>query len=47
MTALGLSPALLAIGTAYFLTTMLPAVQPRWREIDKRTPLAERESVSP
>ena len=36
ITAIGLSPALLAIGTAYFLTTMLPAVQPRWREIDKR-----------
>jgi len=34
--AVGLSPALLAIGTAYFLTTMLPAVQPRWREIDER-----------
>ena len=47
VTALGLSPALFAIGTAYFLTTMLPAVQPRWREIDKRTPLVERESVSP
>lgn len=46
VTAIGLSPALFAIGTAYFLTTMLPAVQPRWREIDKRTPLAERESVS-
>ena len=46
VTAIGLSPALLAIGTAYFLTTMLPAVQPRWREIDNRTPLAERESVS-
>jgi len=46
VTAIGLSPALFAIGTAYFLTTMLPAVQPRWREIDKRPPLAERESVS-
>jgi MFS family permease len=44
--AIGLSPALLAIGTAYFLTTMLPAVQPRWREIDRRPARAsEAESV--
>ncbi len=47
VTAIGLSPALLAIGAAYLLTTMLPAVQPRWREIDDRTPLAERTPVSP
>jgi MFS family permease len=32
----GLSPALLAVGAAYFLVTMLPAVDPRWREIDRR-----------
>ncbi len=47
VTAIGLSPALLAIGTAYLLTTMLPAVQPRWREIDNRKPLEERAPVSP
>ena len=47
VTAIGLSPALLAIGTAYFLTTMLPAVQPRWREIDNRHPAGGTESVSP
>jgi MFS family permease len=32
----GLSPALLAIGAAYFAVTMLPALDPRWREIDQR-----------
>ena len=34
--SLGLSPALVAIGAAYFLATMLPAVRPRWRELDSR-----------
>jgi len=34
VTATGLAPALLAVGTAYFVATMLPAVQPRWRELD-------------
>jgi MFS family permease len=43
VTAIGLSPALLAVGTAYLLTTMLPAVQPRWREIDNREPLVVRD----
>jgi MFS family permease len=32
----GLSPALLVVGAAYFVVTMLPAVDPRWREIDVR-----------
>ncbi len=32
----GLSTALLLTGAAYFLVTMLPAVDPRWREIDRR-----------
>jgi MFS family permease len=36
VTAVGLAPALLACGAAYFLATMLPAVRPEWREIDKR-----------
>jgi MFS family permease len=34
--AVGLSPALLLIGAAYFVTTMAPAVQPRWKEMDDR-----------
>ncbi len=32
----GLSSALLIVGAAYFVVTMLPAVDPRWREIDRR-----------
>jgi MFS family permease len=32
----GVPPAMLAVGAAYFLVTMLPAVDPRWREIDRR-----------
>lgn len=32
----GLSPALLAVGAAYLAATMLPALQPRWRELDQR-----------
>lgn len=31
----GLSPALLVLGGAYLLATMLPALQPAWREIDR------------
>jgi MFS family permease len=33
---LGLSPALLLVGAAYLVTTMAPAVQPRWKEMDRR-----------
>ena len=33
---LGISPALLVIGGGYFLTTMAPVLQPRWRELDQR-----------
>ena len=32
----GLSVAMLACGAAYFLVTMLPAADPKWREIDHR-----------
>jgi hypothetical protein len=32
----GLPAALLVVGAAYFLVTMLPAVDPRWRELDRR-----------
>jgi MFS family permease len=32
----GLSFAMLATGAAYFVVTMLPAVDPRWREMDRR-----------
>lgn len=36
--AAGLVPALLACATAYLVATMLPAVQPQWREIDRGSP---------
>ena len=36
VTTVGLAPALLLVGTAYFVTTMAPAVQPRWKEMDDR-----------
>lgn len=42
---LGLSPALLITGAAYFAVTMLPAVDRRWREIDRR-PAREPAAVS-
>jgi MFS family permease len=32
----GLGVAMLACGAAYFVVTMLPAVDPRWRELDRR-----------
>jgi MFS family permease len=32
----GLTVAMLASGAAYFAVTMLPALQPHWREMDKR-----------
>jgi MFS family permease len=44
--ALGLSPALLLIGTAYFVTTMAPAVQPRWKELDLRPEPAARQNAA-
>jgi MFS family permease len=39
VTGLGLSPAVILVGLAYFAVTMLPAVDPRWREIDRRPEL--------
>jgi len=38
VTATGLAPALVLVGAGYFGATMLPAVQPRWREIDRAGP---------
>ena len=32
----GLGPAMLVAGVAYLAVTMLPAVDPRWREMDRR-----------
>jgi MFS family permease len=36
VTVFGLAVAMVAVGAAYFAVTMLPAVDPRWREIDRR-----------
>ena len=44
VTGLGIAPALLLVGGAYFVTTMVPAVRPRWRELDDRPPAAETSS---
>jgi predicted MFS family arabinose efflux permease len=44
VSGLGVSPALLLVGAGYLVTTMVPAVRPRWRELDARvapTPVAE------
>jgi MFS family permease len=35
VSATGLAPALVIVGAGYFAATMLPAVQPRWREMDR------------
>jgi MFS family permease len=34
---IGLSAALFICGAAYFVVTMLPAVDPRWRDIERKT----------
>ena len=48
ISGVGLSATLLAAGAAYLVVTMLPAVDPRWREIDERRPveLADREPAA-
>jgi hypothetical protein len=33
---IGYTPAVVAIGVAYFGITMLPALDPTWREMDRR-----------
>jgi hypothetical protein len=34
---------MLVCGAAYFVVTMLPAVDPRWRDLDRRPPPTGRE----
>lgn len=47
VTGVGLSWTMLAVGLAYFAVTMLPAIDPRWREIDRRrTPDPEPASLN-
>ncbi|MGH3306472.1 MAG: MFS transporter [Nocardioides sp.] len=46
VTGWGLTAAMLATGVAYFVVTMAPAVDPRWREMDDRPmATADEESV--
>jgi MFS family permease len=40
ISSFGLTAAMLVCGAAYFLVTMLPAVDPKWREIDERPSVA-------
>jgi MFS family permease len=35
----GIAPALLVVGGCYLVTTTVPALQPRWRELDDRRPV--------
>jgi MFS family permease len=44
---IGLSPALLAVGAAYLVATMLPVLQPQWRQIDRRAPEGARIGPQP
>ena len=47
ISGLGLSPALLVLGVAYFAATMAPAVLPSFREMDRRpAPVPEPDSAS-
>lgn len=39
--AAGLAPAMLLVGAGYFAATMLPALQPQWREMDRRPSLSQ------
>jgi MFS family permease len=43
VTGIGLSPALLVIGVAYFVTTMAPALLPSFRGMNRQTPVEDRE----
>jgi hypothetical protein len=43
----GLTAALLLCGAAYFVVTMAPAVDPRWRDMDRRPAPPAPESTDP
>jgi MFS family permease len=46
VSGIGLSPAQLAIGLAYFAATMAPALIPSFRGMNRQQPAAEREAVA-
>jgi hypothetical protein len=43
----GLTAALLVCGATYFVATMAPAVDPRWRDMDRRPVAPPRETADP
>jgi MFS family permease len=46
VSGLGLSPAMIVIGVAYFVTTMSPALIPSFRGMNRQVPVEEREPVA-
>jgi MFS family permease len=44
--AIGLDPALVVVGLGYLVATMAPAFLPRFREMDRPRPVADREPVA-
>jgi MFS family permease len=46
VSGIGLSPAQLAVGLAYFAATMAPALFPSFRGMNRQQPAAEREAVA-
>jgi MFS family permease len=46
VSGIGLSPALLVVGVAYFATTMAPALLPSFRGMNRQQPAAESEAES-
>jgi hypothetical protein len=46
VSGIGLSPALLVVGCAYFAATMSPALIPSFRGMDRQAPVEERELAS-
>jgi MFS family permease len=46
VSGIGLSPALVVIGSAYFVTTMAPALIPSFRGMNRQVPVEARESVA-
>ena len=46
ISGIGLSPAMLVVGFAYFATTMAPALIPSFRGMNRQVAPAEREPVA-
>jgi MFS family permease len=46
VSGIGLSPAMIAIGVAYFVTTMAPALIPSFRGMNRQVPIEQPEPVA-